>query len=182
VTSPLRRWFLAAVVVAAVAAGAFVATRALGTDDTTASSGSAASTTAPPPGTVAGVDAARTATAPVETDPPDEVATDAPHTPEQGRADVVVSYAGWDAASSSVEVDGFVGSRIEEGGTCTVTLTRDGATRTASAPAFADASTTICHPLLLPGRDLGPGRWQAVLGYSSAQSAGTSATVEVDVP
>jgi hypothetical protein len=179
VTSPLRRWLLAAAVVAAVVAGAFVATRALDTG-ATASSGSAASTTAP--GAVTSVDAARTATVPIETDPPEDVATDAPYTPEPGRADVVVSYAGWDEASSSVEISGFVGGRIEDGGTCTATLTRDGATRTASAPGFADASTTICPPLHVPGADLDSGRWTAVLAYSSGTSEGTATSVEVDVP
>ena len=180
-TSPLRRWLLAAVVVAAVAAGAFVATRALD-PGAPASSGSAAPTTAPGPGSVAGVEAARTATVPIETDPPRDVATDAPYTPEPGRADVVVSYAGWDAGSSSVEVDGFVTSSIEDGGTCTVTLTRGADTRTASAPAFADASTTICPPLFVPGSELAPGRWEALLAYASASSAGTSAPVQVEVP
>ena len=180
-TSPLRRWLLAAVVVAAVAAGAFVVTR--GSDlDASTSPGSSSPTAAPDPGSVTGIEAARTATVPVETDPPEDVATDVPYTPEPGRADVVVSYAGWDTGTSSVEVDGFVTSTIEDGGTCTATLTRGADTRTASAPAFADASTTICPPIFIPGSELGAGRWEALLAYSSDSSAGPSVPVQVEVP
>jgi hypothetical protein len=184
VTSPLRRSLLAAVVVLAVAAGGYAVSRSFSTVDDT-STASAAVTTAPGgagAGSVTGVDAARTATEPVETDPPEHVATDAPHTPAAGRADVVVSYADWDAASSSVEVDGFVGSRVEDGGTCTVTLTRDGDKRTATSQAFADASTTICPPILVSGGELHSGRWTAVLAYSSSLAKGTSDAVEVTVP
>jgi hypothetical protein len=182
VTSPLRRLLLAAVVVAAVAAGAFVATRALDTD-ATSSSGNASPTPAPgAAGTATGVDAARTATEPIETDPPADFATDAPQTPTSGPADVVLTYAGWDAASGTVQAGGYVGGRVESGGTCTLTLTRGAETQTASGPASADASTTICESVILPGGQVSAGRWQAVLSYSSPAAEGRSTALDVDVP
>lgn len=113
---------------------------------------------------------------------PTAVATDAPR-PATGRdVAVTVTYSGWDDRAADVEVDGFVTGVVEQGGTCTLTLTSGSSTVTEQHPAHADASTTQCGTVTVPGSRLAPGSWRAVLGYSSATSNGTSAPVPVTVP
>lgn len=113
---------------------------------------------------------------------PSAVATDAPR-PAAGRdVAVTVTYSGWDNQAADVEVDGFVAGVVEQGGTCTLTLTSGSATVTQQHPAQADASTTQCGTVTVPGARLTAGQWRAVLGYSSATSSGASTPVSVTVP
>ncbi|MGY1773911.1 hypothetical protein [Blastococcus sp. SYSU D00813] len=114
--------------------------------------------------------------------PVEEVATDDPVAAPDGPADVVLSYADWDAASASVHVNAFLGGLLEDGGTCTLTLTQGGESRTASASGVADVSTTICGLLEVPGSGLAPGAWSAVVTYDSPTTRGASDAVEVTVP
>lgn len=95
---------------------------------------------------------------------------------------VTVTYAGWNAASGQVELDGFVGGVAEDGGTCTLTLTKDGVTVTGSEPAVLNGSMTACGGLTVPGDQVSAGTWQAVLGYRSADHSGTSDSWDVEVP
>ena len=112
---------------------------------------------------------------------PDDVAavTDPPRPSE---TDVVLSFVGWDEDTASVQVGGYVTPVVEDGGTCTVDLTRGDVTVEASGPALADATTTVCGGLAVPGNQLSAGTWQAVLRYESAQTAGTSEPLTVEVP
>ncbi|WP_113811447.1 hypothetical protein [Blastococcus sp. TBT05-19] len=120
--------------------------------------------------------------APASSPPPsrdEPAATDAPR-PEA--TDVVLSYAGWEAGSDAVEAAGYVSPVVEDGGTCVLEVTADGRTRSASAPAVADATTTVCPGLSVPGAELAPGTWTVRLQYSSATTEGTSQPLDVEVP
>ena len=110
------------------------------------------------------------------------MATDEPGAAPDGSADVVLTFAHWDAGSASVQVGGYVGGLIEDGGTCTLTLTNGSQSLTVTAAASADASTTICGPLTVPGSQLAPGSWRTVVTYHSATTTGTSDPAEVTVP
>ncbi|TYP89870.1 hypothetical protein [Blastococcus xanthinilyticus] len=119
---------------------------------------------------------------------PTDVATDPPPSPsgtpepnEEREVAVTLTFAGVLDRGSAVEAAGFVDVR-EDGGTCTLTLTRDGTTRTSELPATPDASTTACGGLAVPLSDLASGTWEAVLSYESADSAGRAPAVDVDVP
>ena len=199
-----RRWLIAAATVATVgAAGVVVSDRFVpagaGTVDGTAAGTDASVPTDAP--TQPGAGSTRPAAAPSTAAPSSAayVPSPAPAAPElapedaaekdstpapvaDGRAEVAVSYAGWDAPSSSVQVNAYVGSRTEDGGTCTLTLSLGGQTRTATAPASADATTTICELLAVPGSDLPAGDWQAVVRYASDGADGSSEPVVVAVP
>jgi hypothetical protein len=125
----------------------------------------------------------------VEVDPsrpdPTDVATDAPVTVEpndDGSLPVSLTFADWNATTAAVEVDGYLAGIVEDGGTCTLTLTQGGATATAEVPGTADATTTSCGGASVPGAQLAPGTWTAVLTYRSGTSTGTSAPAEVTVP
>jgi hypothetical protein len=159
---------LAALGAAVAAAALYLAPRL--SDDATADA---------PGGTPTG--AAATSTAPYTIKPePTAVATDVPVTTTSGRVDVVLTYAGYDEATSTVQANGFVAGVIEEGGTCTLTLTRGDDEVTASSTAAADATTTTCG-LIETSAGIGAGTWEAVLAYSSADAHGVSGSLEVVV-
>ena len=102
--------------------------------------------------------------------------------PRPQATDVVLARAAFDEESGSVRGSGYVSPVVETGGTCTLELTRDGRTVSVSGPAEPDASTTVCGGLAVPGDQVGPGRWEAVLRYRSANTSGESAPLDVEVP
>lgn len=94
----------------------------------------------------------------------------------------IVVYAGVDVPSGTVRVDAFVPDVIEDGGTCTATLSNGAARVSAAAPAAGDATATWCETVVLRLDDLETGTWEAVVQYTSTGSAGTSPPVTVEVP
>lgn len=92
------------------------------------------------------------------------------------------TYSGWDPGAGAVVAGGFIADVVENGGTCTLTLTRDGVVVSGSAEATADASTTSCGEVRAEDPDLGSGTWEAVLSYASTRSTGESAAFSVVVP
>jgi hypothetical protein len=170
----LRRKPLALIVLAfaAAAVGATLILRPhLATDSTAADSTESTPT-----------DGAATSSAPYTIKAePSLVATDAPATTSGDQVQVVLTYASFDAASGTVQANGFAAGLIEDGGTCTLTLTQGGDTVTATSTAAADASTTSCG-LLETAAGLAAGTWDAVLAYSSDNARGESEAVEVTVP
>ncbi|QXG77176.1 hypothetical protein KUM42_06570 [Modestobacter sp. L9-4] len=170
----------------AAAAGPATSTATTTATATAAEQPSAAAATSTAPRTTAAttsstvVPAATASLGPTEI--PTAVATDRPDTAAPGSADVVITYAGWDAGTASVEVNAFVSGVIEDGGTCTATLTLGSTTRTVTAPAAGDATTTGCAPMIVTGDQLSAGDWQAVVSYTSATAEGRSPVTGVSVP
>jgi hypothetical protein len=122
---------------------------------------------------------------PLDTAAPDPtaVATDpAPTTAARGNATVQITYYGWNPDSGVVELAGFVPSLVEEGGSCTLTLTQAGTSATATREATPNVTNTACGELVVPGDELAAGTWRAVLSYESPRSTGASEPVEVLVP
>jgi hypothetical protein len=117
-----------------------------------------------------------------EPTPGQVVATDDPAPTSGGQVTPVITQAGWAASGAAVEVSGFVAGVVEDGGTCRVTLTREGQTVTGERAALADATTTACGAFELGSADMDAGWWQAVLSYESATSSGSSGPVDVLVP
>jgi hypothetical protein len=180
---------LLVLVLAVAAAGLFVWLRSTSDSGTAETDPSAAGITRAPEPTgqpASTTPAAATTSRAASAGTSGTVGTDSPSpastTAVSASAEVGVSttYAGWDDASSSVVVAGFVTGVIEEGGTCTATLTRGSQTEMSSTTASADATTTTCGDITVGGLD--SGSWQAVLSYESGAAHGTSAAVTVDVP
>lgn len=94
--------------------------------------------------------------------------------------DVLVTYADWVVDTSAVEVGAFA-STLDLSGTCTLELSRDGASVTATSMAQPSASTMSCA-LSVPGDSLSPGTWVGQVTYSSGETTGESDSVEVIVP
>jgi hypothetical protein len=109
------------------------------------------------------------------------VATDAPVVVTTDEVPVVVTFYGWNAAAEQVQVGGYVSGVVEEGGTCTLTLTQDGETVAARGSATADAATTACGELDIAGDQLSEGTWQAVLRYESPSHTGAADAVDIEV-
>jgi hypothetical protein len=187
--SRLRRALLFLVPLALVAAalGIWLTTR--GDDDEVAARGTtaAAPTTepaAPVTDTPATVDPERTGGEPVPTEPPTDVATDAPVTPDDGGDEVTpqLTYYGWNADIGGVEAGGIVQGVVESVGTCTLTLTQDSTEVDVSAEAVDNVTSMSCPAMTVPRNRLEPGTWQATLSYESGTSRGVSDAVEVEVP
>jgi hypothetical protein len=172
-----------AVAGAGVAVGVFLAHGAPGTP--------AASSSAPAPTSDAGslddgsglddVSAEPTASIGPDPDTGQSVATDEPVVATGSEVAVTVTFYGWNATSQVVQVGGYVAGVVEEGGVCTLTLTKGGRSVTGRTDAVADASTTACGAVTVPGDRVSAGTWQAVLSYSSAGHSGTSDAVDVEV-
>jgi hypothetical protein len=176
-SSPSRRGLLLLSSVAVVGLTACTGGQAGGGGQAAGVSQAAAGATA---GTVAGA-AADPSVSPPEgavTDDDAPVATDGPRS---ATTDVVLSYLVWDGAAAAVTAGGYVSPLIEDGGTCTLALTRHGSSVSATSDAAADASTTSCGELQVPGDELEPGEWSAVLSYESDTATGTSEPLDVQV-
>lgn len=181
----LVRRALAAVTLAAVCA--VPACTAADATDEAAGSGSATPSappvTDPATGTSSAPEApeetAEATDAPVEDEGGEPVATDPPR-PEE--TSVAISNAYWDPAEAALFASGYVSPVIEDGGSCTLLVSRDGTTVRATAEGIADATTTVCDRLVLPGDELRPGTWSVVLRYESGTASGESEPVDVEVP
>jgi plastocyanin len=173
---------VAAVAGAGVAAGVFL-TRGMPGDADASSTAAPTSSAAPLGAETDFEDVSPTPTASIGPDPDagEPVASDEPVVVEGSDVDVSITYYGFDPATNQVEVGGFVAGIVEDGGSCTVTLTGGGQTVTGTSEALADATTTDCGAVAVPGDELGDGTWQAVLSYSSADHSGSSAPVDVEV-
>lgn len=142
---------------------------------TTVAAGSAAPSTGG-----AGATSAPAGTSTAGTSVPDRT-TMATDPPPPSTTEVVLNYATYDAARG-VLGGGYVSPVIEDGGTCTLVLTKGSATVQATSEGRADASTTACGGLTVPRDQLTAGTWTAVLRYASGTAKGHSATLSVQVP
>lgn len=148
----------------------------------TSAPGTPSATSAPASGAPSAKAAAITSSAPFTIKAePRRVATDTPvPKPTRGQVQVTLTYAGFQQSSKTVQANGFAAGIIENGGTCTLTLTQGASLIKATSTAVADATTTSCG-LLETAPGLAPGTWQAVLSYSSAAAHGSSVALEVTV-
>ena len=165
-----------------VAAGVFLTRGTPGGAD--ASSAGAPTSSAAPLGDETGFeDVSPTPTASIGPDPDAgaPVATDEPPVATGSEVPVTVTFHGWNPTSQEVEVGGYVEGVVEDGGVCTLTLTKGGTTVTGRADASADAATTACGAVTVPGDEVSAGTWTAVLGYASDEHSGTSDAVDVEV-
>lgn len=83
--------------------------------------------------------------------------------------------------SGNVEVAGYVNGVIESGGTCTAKLEKSGQVATASQAATPNAQNVSCGFIAVERSKLSPGTWSVTLTYSSANSEGSSQSLQVEV-
>jgi hypothetical protein len=102
--------------------------------------------------------------------------------PAKREVQVTTTYYGWDDATSAVTSGAFVTGVIEDGGSCTLTLTKAGSHARGTAEGVSDVTTTSCGQISVPGSELTAGTWSGVVVYDSPGAAGRSAAFSVDVP
>jgi hypothetical protein len=154
-----------------------------------AASGSSTGVPVPPPATASPAPVTETthASAPRVTTPPNPqsgqtLATDTRPVVTASTVRVVTTFHDWNVITHEVMVGGYVPGVIEDGGTCTLTLTSGSSTATGRTQAHADASTTTCGAVTVAGSRLAAGTWNAVLSYSSPEHRGAASPVTVQVP
>ena len=98
-------------------------------------------------------------------------------------ATAVVSLAGVDLDGGNVSIAGYVSGVIEEGGTCTFTLTPDSgaAPVTVSTTGIENVRTTSCGTAQVPIDRFARGGWSATLAYSSPANTLTSAPLKLEI-
>jgi hypothetical protein len=95
---------------------------------------------------------------------------------------VTLAYHGWSWVDDVAQVGGVVAGAKKPDGTCTLTMTSDGRSVTGTSAATADEKGgVVCAAVSVPGAELSPGMWQAVLSYSAPGQQGSSPAVDIEV-
>lgn len=89
---------------------------------------------------------------------------------------VVITYL------STTEARGYASGVFEDGGTCTLTLTKGSSKITGTSTAVADVNKSTCGPISIDQSQLSSGTWTAVLSYSSPSGTGSSESQTLNVP
>lgn len=114
--------------------------------------------------------------------PTSQTNTSAGSTNMPGTASVMISYAG--QTNQTIQVSSYVSNVFEDGGTCTLTLTKGNSTVTRTVQGVANVSYTTCPTFSIENSGhsaLAAGSWNIVVSYKSAAFNGSSETRTVDV-
>jgi len=77
--------------------------------------------------------------------------------------------------NQQITVNAYVPGIFEDGGTCTATFTKGGATVTKTSQGFANVNTTSCAPITANRSEFSSsGDWQVIVSYSSSKASGSS--------
>jgi hypothetical protein len=114
---------------------------------------------------------------------PGSGATNQPDTdPSEYPATAVVTFAGWDTGSKTLQAGGLVSGTTDTSGKCTFTATKDGVTRTATSTAQASASSVNCAQVSFPAAKVSSGTWSVTLTYAVGSASTTSDPLTAEVP
>lgn len=99
--------------------------------------------------------------------------------PEKLTANVGLAFAS--VVDGNLEVRAFTTSEIHPDGTCTAIVTKGSEVIRQSSKSFIDATTSQCHPILIPLSAFKntSGVWQVSVEYESEKYIGKSETYEV---
>ncbi|WFR66533.1 hypothetical protein P9139_17405 [Curtobacterium flaccumfaciens] len=102
--------------------------------------------------------------------------------PSDFPATAVVTFAGWDAGSRTLQAGGLVSGTTNTSGTCTFTATKSGVTRTLTSAAEASASSVNCAQVSFPSSQVSTGTWSITLKYTVGSKSTTSDPMTAEVP
>lgn len=99
-----------------------------------------------------------------------------------GKKVIVPVLSSWGFDTPFLQASGFVPNVIEQGGVCTLTATKDGASVTATIDGTPNAQNVSCGLMNINRDKLTAGTWKMILSYSSNNYEGvsTSQTQEVE--
>jgi hypothetical protein len=93
-------------------------------------------------------------------------------TTPSGKKQVSVILVSASQSDSSISGGGYASGVFEDGGVCTLTITKGAQKLTGASKGFATSNYTNCPPITIAGAE-GSG-WSAVLSYESSTSSGAS--------
>ena len=102
--------------------------------------------------------------------------------PSDYPATAVVTFAGWDADSRTLQAGGLVSGTTDTSGTCTFTAEKSGVTRTLTSTAAASASSVNCAQVAFPASQVSSGTWSITLEYAVGDRSTDSQPMTVEVP
>ncbi|QQD75223.1 hypothetical protein I8920_10175 [Curtobacterium sp. YC1] len=102
--------------------------------------------------------------------------------PSDFPATAVVTYAGWDTGSKTLQAGGLVSGTTDTSGTCTFTAEQGGVSRTATSSAEASASSVNCAQVAFPASQMRSGTWDVTLTYAVGSASTTSDPLPAEVP
>ncbi|MEK6344009.1 MAG: hypothetical protein V4737_09245 [Curtobacterium sp.] len=97
-------------------------------------------------------------------------------------ATAVVTFAGWDTGSRTLQAGGLVSGTTDSSGRCTFTAKKGGTTRTATSSAEASPSAVNCAQVSFPSAQVSTGTWSITLTYSVGSKSTTSDPMTAEVP
>lgn len=117
---------------------------------------------------------------------PGQQTTEVPAAPAPGTTPVsatpFVTFDQWTAASSTLTVGATVPEVVEQGGVCTLTVSKGATTVSGSFTALPSASSTDCGSMALSSPSFSAGTWTVSVAYASPTAAGTLSDYEVTIP
>jgi hypothetical protein len=157
------------------------------TSTRTASAGASASSTATSTATAAPTQGTAPSTGSSDDDVPSAFPgsgqTNEPDvSPSDFPATAVVTFAGWDTASKTLQAGGLVSGTTNAKGTCTFTATKGSVTRTQTSTAEASASSVNCAQVAFPAAQVSSGTWSITLEYAVGDRSTDSEPMTAEVP
>lgn len=102
--------------------------------------------------------------------------------PAEFPATALVTFAGWDAGSRTLQAGGLVSGTTDASGRCTFVARKGGTTRTATSSAEASPSAVNCAQVSFPAAQVSTGTWSITLQYSVGSKSTTSDPMTAEVP
>ncbi|WIB76345.1 hypothetical protein DEJ28_11790 [Curtobacterium sp. MCPF17_002] len=102
--------------------------------------------------------------------------------PSEFPATALVTFAGWDTGSKTLQAGGLVSGTTDTSGTCTFTAKKSGVTRTLTSAAEASSSSVNCAQVSFPANQVSTGTWSITLEYSVGSKSTTSDPMTAEVP
>lgn len=96
------------------------------------------------------------------------------------QANVTITYLKY--TNNAVTAGGIVSNVFEDGGQCTLTLTKNGQTVSSSSTGSTDVNKTTCPQITISKDKLSSGSWSAILSYSMNNTKGASQAQNINVP
>lgn len=102
------------------------------------------------------------------------------NSPSNNQASVTMTYLVYQ--DNKVSSAGFINNLFEDGGTCTLTLTKGSVNVEGTSTGLQDVNKTTCPTISIDKARLQAGEWTAFLSYSSSGGSGSSPVRTINVP
>jgi len=97
-------------------------------------------------------------------------------------ATALVTFAGWDTGTRTLQAGGLVSGTTDTSGTCRFTAKKGAVTRTLTSEAAASASSVNCAQVSFPSSQVTTGTWSITLTYTVGSKSTSSEPMTAEVP